>query len=402
MITFVVMGIAVILLVFFAALFAKDKSKKYVSFIFTGIGYVTIVLLLMYEGLYFFLIGIPVMAILLALMLLNGNRAVGFIAWAMTGLCLAGFIISITSFDLFNIIRYELYSNIEGYRQNIVEFAYVASTEPLRIIFVFALFVVYLPLMISASVIRYKRRWRGDYHKSSSSLKTSSSNTYIVKRVDKSCSALFGNVLAIMSYVTIIIALRYLITTLSPINIWCYDNTSKTIQFNYSTQVIVCFVIGIICGGVSWLLLRYSRSYGYESNALGKAAYIWSWIPAIIIIALIIVTMLIICAATNVEFSTVANKKVYKVVDENGEVRTLDYNGKDIYAKCKDDKGEWWETADGGSTFRKCDLYKIKDDDGNNKYIRDVGGGGKRIFTDGQGGTYESDDGGMTVTEQKD
>ncbi len=417
---------------FFVALFRNDKRKLFVSLIFTCIVGTTLLILFTRLDAFLYVICIVAMPSIVAVMLLCKSRAASWICWVATllliGLAAFGFLMSwnhlygsaqdffwqdfkYTFDDIEQYWRFWTHSgdffgypDIEPFRiklndfyMTIIDFCSagfwdIHSNTVLVYVIISSLpILAFLVLMIAVSVMRKKR--------AKILLSARETDCDIVKtqdgyynRVQHNGCATAGNILSCISYLLTVLGIRFLY----------YDNDID-ISFFTSTGLCIAFiVISLICGFIAWLLLRYAIGYGYEMGAIAKAIYIWSWIPAIIIIAVIIITMIIVCAFGGAEFSTVANKRIYKVIDENGEVRTLDYNGKDIYAKCKDDKGELWETFDGGKTFRKCDLYKIKDDNGQDKYIYDVSGGGKSIFTDGQGGTYESDDGGMTIVEQKD
>ncbi|MDE6966232.1 MAG: hypothetical protein K2O94_04570 [Clostridiales bacterium] len=95
------------------------------------------------------------------------------------------------------------------------------------------------------------------------------------------------------------------------------------------------------------------------------------------------------------------NKNTYNVTDENGEQRRINYDGKSLYSKCSDDKGDMWETTDGGAHFKKCGVRKIRDENGIEKIIYGSSdeAGFKRYYTDKAGNSFESDDGGDTVHE---
>lgn len=375
---------------FFIALFLRNKRKMFVSLIFTCIGGITLLVLFTNIGVLPYAFSFVSMPVIIAIMLLCKGEGVPWICWSVSVLLIGLMVFT----GLASLAGYEISCmfsiSLPRAMTDTLFFYNSAVLMPC---------ITFLVLMVVMSIIRIKRRkllWADENSTSGKSTKTQ--DGYYSRLRHNGCVKI-GNVISVISYILMLSGIRILYgdrVDINPLEFLYLEGNSPV------GLSIALIVISLLCGFVAWLLLRYAMEYGYETGAITKAIYIWSWIPAIIIIALIIVTILIICAFTDVEFSTVANKRVYKVIDENGEVRILDYNGKDIYSKCKDDKGEWWETADGGSTFRKCDLYKIKDDDGNDKYIRDVSGGGKRIFTDGQGGTYESEDGGMTVTEQKD
>lgn len=416
---------------FFTALFWKDKRKLFVSLIFTCIVGVTLLILLTRLDAVSYVLCIIAMPIIIAVMLRCKGRAVASICWTLallfSGLAVFWFMMSWKTgyssaqeylsryfwdtwrdireywYDLrYEFVHYPEAVNIDYYQKfnefysKIVDFNSVnfwdipSSTIIIYLLIHLSPILVFLAFMIAVSIMRVKRMKNLLVENKTDSNSAKTKDGYY-RRVQRNGCVTAGNILSGVSYLLMLLGIRFI-----------YFDRMDISSFPSTSFCITFIVIALICGFIAWPLLRYAIEYGYEMGAITKAIYIWSWIPAIIIIALIVVSVLIMCAFTDAEFSSVANKKVYKVIDENGEVRTLDYNGKDLYSKCKDDKGEWWETADGGSTFRKCDLYKIKDDVGHDKYTRDVSGGGKRIFTDGQGGTYESDDGGMTVTEQKD
>lgn len=407
---------------FFIALFRNDKRKMFVSLVFTCIAVTTLLVLLTSIDALLYVICIVAMPVIIAVMLIGKGKAVPWVCWVVAflfiGLALCGFFASWdrmfyssrnyfwdyfkNTFDDIEECWYyfthdgmftdsTISMNVNNFYRTVIDLLSTGFWEiPDSTVLVFAListlpFIVFLGFMIGATVMRNRRMKALSTDGANGDSDGLSTGYYTRVRHDGCAKA--GNILSSVSYITMLAGVRLL-----------YPE-DYYIPLGVS---IACIAVSLICGFIAWLLLRYAIEYGYEMSAITKAIYIWSWIPAIIVIAIVIVTMLIVCACGGTDFSSVANKRVYKVIDENGEVRVLDYDGKDIYAKCKDDKGEWWETSDGGSTFRKCDLYKIKDDLGRDKYIRDVSGGGKRIFTDGKGGTYESDDGGITVTEQKD
>lgn len=114
--------------------------------------------------------------------------------------------------------------------------------------------------------------------------------------------------------------------------------------------------------------------------------------------ALLVLITLIFCAFSDTSFSSTANKRVYKVIDSDGTVRTIGYSGQNVYEKCKDDYGDWWETFDGGKTFRKYGIVHIKED-GQDVTLRDVSGA-ETLFTDDAGELYDRV--GDTVTKISD
>lgn len=101
----------------------------------------------------------------------------------------------------------------------------------------------------------------------------------------------------------------------------------------------------------------------------------------------------------NEAFIDKPDKKTYTTIDENGEQRRIYYDGKSLYAKCFDDNGDMWETTDGGAHFKKCGIRKIRDEYGIEKilYGSSDEAGFKRYYTDKEGNTFESTDGGNTV-----
>lgn len=398
MLSFVLMGFSIILIVFWSALFAMDKSKRYSAYFYTAIGYLTLVLLFIHVKMYFIVIGMPIMAILIVLMLTNGNKSIGYIAWAVNIAYIAVYFVSMNKFNFSN-IDFDLFDL--DWRLNKYDI-YVPYKEYFVVVGIPFVYCAELILMFVASIVRHKRRTWYYFNKHDKKNDAVAGDVIFTSRISKNGCAVVGNILSIISYFLIILSIKCLLMTFmfSPITI--HDNSSwvnvvKVVENDYVVQAIVFALIGVVCGIIGWLLLRHAMSYGYELGGVWRVVYIWSWIPAVIAIAFIVATMLIICLVTDMPFSETANKKIYKVIDENGEVRTLEKLTADAYEKCKDNRGDWWETYDGGKTFAKCGLRSIKNEDGTTTQLRDVGGGTGALYEDDLGILYESEDGGKTV-----
>ena len=59
---------------------------------------------------------------------------------------------------------------------------------------------------------------------------------------------------------------------------------------------------------------------------------------------------------------------MYKIRDEKGELRTLNYKGG---TEAVDETGAVWVTQNNGITFRKRDLYIYTDSNGHKEYLND-------------------------------
>lgn len=137
----------------------------------------------------------------------------------------------------------------------------------------------------------------------------------------------------------------------------------------HTNIMTVLLVFVFVCGVTAVILLSLAREYGYKEGVFSTLLYIWSWIPTAILIIIGVVLFVILGVASGEGATSKLNKKVYKVRDEKGALRTLNYNGEGTEAV--DDLGAVWITADGGKTFRKRDLYVYEDPNGKKAYMRD-------------------------------
>lgn len=363
-----VMSIKAISVLFFVVLFSNDKYKFKYAVIFTEVACFS--LLILFADLFIaYVIGLSVMLLMAVLTIKSRKKYVLWLAWFLTVIFAVGGVF----FTLFLVTYFPVYTLVAYYYRPAI--AAVIYNIPIALC---------VAIMLVATLLRIKRKRVGLSEQNNNLLeKSTASDGYCAERVSKRGFAIAGNILSAVSYVATLIGIMLILL------VGGEDDSIMTIS-------IVLFIAALVCGGISWLLFRHAIAYGYSGNPCEFALYIWSWIPTVIIIAILVIVTLIMCLVTNTEFSEKANKKIYKVIDENGEVRTLSYSGTQIYEKCRDDMGEWWETFDGGSTFRKCGEFKIKHDDGTETRLRDVSGANS-LLEDDLGELYESDDGGKTV-----
>lgn len=348
---FTIILLSAIVGVFLSALFINDKYKLKYSMIFVAVGCVS---LLTAFGDNFF-IGIVISCAMTAMVLTVRKKYVLWLSWIATAI--------FTMPILINLILY-VSNNGDSPSYYFFEFLLLITA-----------YVLVIALLITATVLWAVRNKKEQLK----SIATEQLNAegYYARRVSKNGFAIAGNVLSCISYVATLMGVRAALKAM--ISVW-----------------VPAFAVAVALGIIAWFLLRHAVTYGYCGTPCATALYIWSWVPTVVVVAILVIAALIMCVATGVSFTETVNKKVYKIIDENGEVRTISYDGTQTYAKCVDDKGEWWETFDGGSTFRKCGEFKIKHDDGTETRLRDVSGANS-LLEDDLGGLYESEDGGKTV-----
>lgn len=366
-VTYLAADIAVIAAAFFLGLFAGGNRKAYSSLTFCGIGYLTVVALFGSGGNFDFYMLVPalfsvVIAAAVMLMLLNGSKSIVFFAWVLAVI-----------FSAWMVFETVFFGGITDYYGN-------AAIGAVMTVFASLLLCAVVGFTVAATVIRKKRRAVGFFDKAPAA-DGSDGGGYVAYRVEHKGCTVCAIVLGALSYAAALLGLR---AVFAEINI-----------ADMATEVmIIAFVIMALSGVASWLLMRYVYREGYEGNAVTTAMYVWTWIPAVIVIAVIVVAMLIMCAFTDEQLSVKFNKKCFKVVDENGEVRTIEKLTADMYEKCKDDRGDWWVTADGGRSFRKCGAYVLEDEDGKKTNVRDpydTDSGRPLTVVDDKGEIYDVD-----------
>lgn len=396
----IVLAISVMTAVFLCALMRKGENRIY-ALAFTAVGCASLVIV--FGDLYASLM-IPISSVLIALMLKSGKKHMPWIVWGLYVFCLGGG-------SLLYMIFPKFVQDIRGlwFIEGAVALWYSIAVYGLSLAFITAATII--------RACRHKKEQRRAHNNSSERRETSVGNftdsgEYCAPRAERSKCASVGNFLAFVSYALALFGVRGLFGIAAygrEIEEYArYNEDGEWASYLIESQntligwTITTFVIAFCLGIAAWCCIRAAREYGYEGNALTFALYIWSWaviVAAVIVIIVCIIVFALLGSSDGSSVSSQFNKKTYKVTDENGEKRTIKYDGKSQIAKCVDDNGDTWETSDGGAHFTKCGLRKIKDEDGLDKYIYGSADecGFKRNYSDKAGNTYESDDGGDTV-----
>ncbi len=252
----------------------------------------------------------------------------------------------------------------------------------IMLIMSFSVHIVYLGLLIAATVLRVKGVVAKEF----------------IPYREKTKLLKAGNILSTVSFATFFIGIRNMIFFIFAKKAMSEDYIYEYYRL-YSGEtaaylLIFAMVISFVCAFIAFFMLRNRRKECEdEFTAMDTALYIWSWVPVVIsvvVVVAVIVTMFLIAGDTS---STSSGGATRTVTDENGKKQKLKYKG-NTYEEVTDKNGDVWVTEDGGQHFRKRDTYIYKDPDGKEQCVRNpYGSTGSRPTTleDGKGNRYETD-----------
>ncbi len=235
--------------------------------------------------------------------------------------------------------------------------------------------LVILPCLgfaIAATVIRKKRKARGQLY---------------VAENEHDSFWLFhiGNILSAISFIAMILGFRFIMIS-SDTFVWSF-------YYAHDGVIITTFVICVLAGLASMIMLKVAREEGGEYTAMDTALYIWSWVVAVISIVVFVVMLILFYMLGSNDSSSTQQSGTRKVKDEKGKEQKLNYNG-GASEESVDENGEVWVTNDGGESFRKRDAYVYKDENNKDKVLYNRYGttGGKPLtLEDDKGNIYDSD-----------
>ncbi len=235
--------------------------------------------------------------------------------------------------------------------------------------------LVILPCLgfaIAATVIRKKRKARGQLY---------------VAENEHDSFWLFhiGNILSAISFIAMILGFRFIMIS-SDTFVWSF-------YYAHDGVIITTFVICVLAGLASMIMLKVAREEGGEYTAMDTALYIWSWVVAVISIVVFVIMLILFYMLGSGESSSTQQSGTRKVKDEKGKEQKLNYNG-GASEESIDKNGEVWVTNDGGESFRKRDAYVYKDENNKDKVLYNRYGttGGKPLTLEGdKGDIYDSD-----------
>lgn len=385
-----ILGISALTAAFLFSLL-RDPLYRMYALVFVGASCSSLTVIF---GVAYATVFLPIAAALIAILIKSDKKSAPWIAWGLLVVCLC------VEF-LFNFLGTKI--GIEG-----VLFLWDNPYAPFYAVSVYGLSVIF---MVAATIVRIKRCKKAPTARAQKSERNGSATGYFASngeyyapRAERNKCASVGNFLVLGSYVLTIFGLRLLLDTVRFVketeSRGQYQNAYLRNMGNTLVGMTVALLgVAFFLGIAAWFCIMAAREYGYEGNSLTSALFIWAWATIVIVVVVIVVVTIVfaIIASGDSGSSSLFNKRTYKVFDESsGEFRFIEYDGESLYAQCRDNKGDTWETFDGGAHFKKCGVYKIKGEDGLDKYIYStsvVAG----IYSDRAGNTYESDDGGMTV-----